>query len=371
MENKFKNVYILATEDGQKGVIETLENWGGEARDWKDKNVRQGEIWFIDNMGNIDCMYPSSGNAPAYTQIHVGQKPLTLDINIASKEIKRLERIIKELNNQIKAQAKKNTEQRTANNSLHTLYNNLKWETEKKSKKPPMYRGDIDRYDEVIKALEDMGGINTFNNKGHNDECCYYIGEANTICFANFKATRWLLEQVFELKELPPKKIELIEGEFYKCKGTPNDTCIFIYKNTNEYDTSFLCGIHMSGDFIESSIMHFSTIDNILPATQEQKEILLKRIDDEGYTYNKEKVTLEKKKEVIEFSLISKEPFICRLNTLSRWIVDIYRGYNESKTYPVLGYRYFYDKERILPLEGNEHLINTTNMPDKEYVFKP
>ena len=291
-------------------------------------------------------------------------------LNKALEEIRRLKRIISELNNQIKAQAERNTRQQKANNSLHTLYNRLKWEIEKKPKKPPMYRGDKDRCDEVIKALEDAGGVNTFRNEGHKSEY-YYIGESNIIRFADRKVTQWLLEQVFELKELPPKKIELIEGEFYKCKDSPNDTSIFIYKNVNKYDTSYLCGIARDRSFNKTSFSCFDTIDNIIPATQEQKEILLKRIDDEGYVYNKEKVTLLKKKNVVKFTLSAAkyDRMIVRVNTDSRWRVETFREYLNTKFVidsNGLSWRY------ILPFnEETKKFINTTNMPDKEYIFTP
>lgn len=265
------------------------------------------------------------------------------NLNTELEEIKRLKKVILELNNQIKAQAETNP------------------------KKLPMYRGDEDRCDEVIKALEDEGGVNRLNCSGEIPYFFYYIGESNIIEFTNDK---WLVEQLFELKELPPKKIELIEGEFYKCKDILNDTCIFIYKNTNEYDTSFLCGIHISGSFTESSTMHFGTINNILPATQEQKEILLKRIDDEGYVYNKEKVTLEKKKEVVEFTLSAAnyDKMIVRNYINQEWKIKIFNKQS-------IGFSGVIDSDnmgwtQVLPFnEETERLINTTIIPNEEYIL--
>ena len=282
-------------------------------------------------------------------------------LNKALEEIKRLERIIIELNKQIKAQAERNTRQQKANNSLHTLYNNLKWETEKKPKKPHMYRGNKDRCDEVIKALEDAGSVNSTNVTGGYD----------VIQFDDFEATQWFKKQVCKLKELPPKKIELIEGEFYKCKGTPNDRSIFIYKNVNEYDTSYLCGIDRGGDFTKDIYKYFGYLYNIIPATQEQKELLLKRIDDEGYVYNKEKVTLVKKKETVEFTLSASkyDRMIVRDFKEATWRIEIFKKPLYSKC--------VMDSNNtpwkfVLPFnEETKKLINTTDMPDKEYIFMP
>ena len=265
------------------------------------------------------------------------------------KEIERLRKILIELTDKL---------QTGSYDSLENL-------------RPPMYKGDEDRYDEVIKALEDAGGINDFNNKGHRTDCYYYIGESNMIRFASCKATVWLLHQIFELKELPPKKIELVEGEFYKCKGTPNDTCIFIYKKVNEYDTSYLCGITICENFSSSPNGCFGAIENITPATQEQKEILLKRIDDEGYIYNKGSITLVKKKEKVKFTLSDSnyDRMLVRDANNEKWRIKLFK-----KTYYP---DYVIDSSSTpwkfaLPFtEETKKLINTTDMPDKEYILIP
>ena len=385
MKKDFKNVYILATEDGQEGVIETLAKWGGNRNRWYDIDVRKGEIWLINKSGDITYIESSKVCFLTATQIYVGQelqscakwKPSYDDLWRANGELKedvirwktscetlteeteRLKRIISELNNQIKAQAERNIRQQNANKDLQTLCNNLKWESEKKSEKLPMYRGDELRHKEVIKALKDAGGINTFNVLGHIDTNYYYIGESNIIRFTGFETTHWLLEQIFELKELPPKKIELVEGEFYKCKNTSNDVSIYIYKNVNKYDTSYLCGINANGDFTKNSNNYFGSIDNIIPATQEQKEILLKRINDEGYVYNKEMVTLEKKKTIIQFTLSAEnyDRIVCRDRNSQKWMCSIFGDEDWTQTLPFN--------------EETKKLIGTTNTPDKEYRYIP
>ena len=270
-------------------------------------------------------------------------------LNIALEEIKRLEQIIIELNDQI--QVEKNINQQAINNNSCILHNILE------EPRLPMYRGDENRYDEIIKALEDAGGVNSFNNKGHRSECYYYIGESNIIRFTDYKDVKWLLEQLFELKELPPKKIKLIEGEFYKCKGAPNDRSIFIYKNVNEYDTSYLCGIDRGGDFTRDIYKYFGSLYNIIPATQEQKEILLKRIDDEGYIYNKEKATLVKKKEKVEFTLSVEnyDRIVCRDYDSQKWLCCIFGDEIWNQTLPFN--------------EETKKLIGTTDAPDKEYIL--
>lgn len=284
-------------------------------------------------------------------------------------EIKELKLKITELNNQIRVQNERSIRLHSTNKELADLYYNLKCKTEEEPEKLPMYKGDKERGEEIIQALRDAGGVNIYNFKGDDTNMYYIIGKDNIIQVVMTTTSIWLAEQLFELKELPPKKIELIEGEFYKCKNTPNDTCVFIYKNTNKYDTSYLCGIDIGRNFTESPTAHFSTIENIIPATEEQKEILLKRITKEGYIYNKKNVTLEKKKEVVEFSLKQRESFICRLDKSSKWGVDIYKEYNKDLIGSIQGYLHLYHQKFVIPLEGNEHLIGTKNNPDREYKF--
>ena len=49
--------------------------------------------------------------------------------------------------------------------------------------------------------------------------------------------------------------------------------------------------------------------------------------------------------------------------------MDAYKGFDNTLVYPILGYSHKYKEDSVLPLDGNEHLIGTTDYPDKEYKF--
>lgn len=376
MEKKINRVYIIAKEDGEKGIIETLEKWGGKNRfKYGTFNIKKGEYWSIN--GNISYLGKENDSSmedilEGYTEIKVGQIPEEkIEANNDETLINALA-VVERLTNDLERLQSRYDVLKEMADEFAKERNKLREQVKQQPKKLPMYKGDKERGAEIIKALEDAEGNNRLNCSGETPEFFYYIGESNIIEFTNQK---WLAEQLFELKELPPKKIELVEGEFYKCADSPNDVCIFIYKNTNEYDTSFLCGINISGGFTESSDMYFSTIDNILPATQEQKEVLLKRIEQEGYVYNKKNITLERKKEVVEFTLSAEnyDRMVCRkfkttIPQKGRWFVRVFEKYNASVPY-------FADNtdrvwEEVLPFnEETAKLVGTTDCPDKEYKF--
>lgn len=77
------------------------------------------------------------------------------------------------------------------------------------------YRGNDDRYEEIIKALEELGGIDEYYVSGDGDSFFYYIGEDDIIqCCDEGSELSWFLQQCFTKAFLPEKKeVELTMQE--------------------------------------------------------------------------------------------------------------------------------------------------------------
>lgn len=80
------------------------------------------------------------------------------------------------------------------------------------------YQGDPKRCNEIIKALENLGGIN-FSCAGSDANNYYFIGKNNKIHYISRGANgAWLLEQLYtkaELPTIPEKPIETIQIGVY------------------------------------------------------------------------------------------------------------------------------------------------------------
>ena len=311
MEKKINRVYIKATEDNQKGVIETLEKWGGKnLGEFIVDNIQEDDYWFIDEDGEID-LGVNNYDFSNHTQIQVGQMPeekieanndetlinALAEVDRLTKEVLRLEQKIKSQANDINAKDEHFKERNKEIDKLHTeaernekvyqgllekydvLQHQVQISEATKPKKLPMYKGDKKRGEEVIKALEDAGGKNEKAYKGTEEDTYYYLRDDKLIVNARIDYFHNILSKVFELKELP------------------------------------------------------------------------------------------KKKEVVEFSLKQRESFLGRMNKLCNWGVDAYNKFDNTSNYPVLGYSFRYSTDAVLPLKGNEHLIGTIDNPDKEYKF--
>jgi hypothetical protein len=74
-----------------------------------------------------------------------------------------------------------------------------------------------------------------------------------------------------------------------------DDSCIFIFQKWDDNGTAArtYCALHNDGYFEDGSILYFD-IDNTKLATEEEKEMFFKAINDNGYRWNPESKTLER-----------------------------------------------------------------------------
>ena len=85
------------------------------------------------------------------------------------------------------------------------LESNMK-EGEGYAQKLPMYAGDLNRGAEVIKALEDNGGVNKMELLGRDEKCLYCVRKGDNLIVKFPYNIYWLLSEVYELKVLPMEK---------------------------------------------------------------------------------------------------------------------------------------------------------------------
>lgn len=89
-----------------------------------------------------------------------------------------------------------------------------------KQNKKVYYRGDEKRGDEIIKALEELGGQNLIRFYGVSNTIYYFIGENNIISGLNIgdSNAEWLLKQSFTEAFLPeePKETITIGNDTYE-----------------------------------------------------------------------------------------------------------------------------------------------------------
>jgi hypothetical protein len=89
------------------------------------------------------------------------------------------------------------------------------WKMYPKPNKKVYYRGDEKRGNEIIKALEKLGGHNLCRFHGKSKTVYYFIGESNIISGIN---SEWLLKQSFTEAFLPeePKETITIGNDTYE-----------------------------------------------------------------------------------------------------------------------------------------------------------
>ena len=88
------------------------------------------------------------------------------------------------------------------------VYDLLERNIEVKKSEPsklPMYVGNFDMGSEIIKALEDAGGINERHLYTGMDEDVLYLIRESDNCIIRFpKNMQWIMKEIYELKELSP-----------------------------------------------------------------------------------------------------------------------------------------------------------------------
>ena len=85
----------------------------------------------------------------------------------------------------------------------------------------------------------------------------------------------------------------------------------------------------------------------------------MKELSDRGYEWDEKEGNVKKKKKEYTFTPFQK--VLGRDDDTWKWIPDFYGFYNEEeKLYQCVGTTWC----QVIPFEGNEHLLGTTNKPE-------
>ena len=118
-------------------------------------------------------------------------------------------------------------------------------------------KGDAQRGDEVIKALEELGGVNCNNCKGRRTDCFYYIKEDSIIDLVqDFTAFGKVIQECFEEIKLPEQLNIVIKEpkQIYWFRATNDDA-----KNQTLFDKLCdLVGIDKRSTKVSGGIIYFN-----------------------------------------------------------------------------------------------------------------
>ena len=148
----------------------------------------------------------------------------------------------------------------------------------------------------------------------------------------------------------------------------------FIYNGNNgggSYPGSY-CGINTLGSF-QMGVEHHWTRKKVYPATKEQRDTLMKAMNDAGYKWDAEKKELKKLVEVPErFDPKTLKPFdkvLVRDNRLRYWVVQLFSHIIEGElNYPYLCVNNSY-KYCIPYNDDTKHLVGTAKEAPNFYRY--
>ena len=148
--------------------------------------------------------------------------------------------------------------------------------------------------------------------------------------------------------------------------------CPFIYRKTDHNNNLayYYAGIDGDGDFCEGclkrTLFHFGSVANVAPATKGQRDLLFKKMKEEGYQWDAEKKELKKIQS--HYDITNFKPFdkvLGRISDINEWRADYFSHlHKKGNIFAGIGHSWF----QCIPFEGNEHLLGTTDMPSDEFI---
>ena len=149
--------------------------------------------------------------------------------------------------------------------------------------------------------------------------------------------------------------------------------CPFIYRKT-DYNNDlayYYAGVDGNGDFCEGclkrTLYHFGPVENVVPATKEQRDLLFQKIKEAGYTWDGEKKELKKIQP--HYDISNFKPFdkvLVRDDDTDMWTASLYSNYDKITERHFVTIDSCYSQ--CIPFNGNEHLLGDTDMCDEQYI---
>jgi hypothetical protein len=217
-----------------------------------------------------------------------------------------------------------------------------------------------------------------------------------------FKVGDWLYHNTLGIRPILVKgysetqgyKVECIKTTYYLQKGVvENEYHLWTIADANDGDVlatdngwtcifkAFDGRVFSSYCFMDSQkwFCEFGseahTLDNringnIHPATKEQRDLLFKKMEEAGYTWDADKKELCKIQPHYDIANFKAGmPVLVRDNIRNKWLYSLFGMYNKDNVaYPFVvvdmrGYA------QCIPFnEDTKHLLGTTNMPSEEYI---
>lgn len=150
--------------------------------------------------------------------------------------------------------------------------------------------------------------------------------------------------------------------------------CPFIYRKTSYKNNLayYYAGIDGNGDFCEGclkrTLSHFGLVSDVVPATKEQRDRLFDKMKEAGYTWdadNKELKKIPKHYDIANFQ--PKQWVLVRDRNDWEWNLTMFSYLHRGSSFLFICINGVSFKQCI-PLEGNEKLLGTTDMPSEEYI---
>lgn len=183
-----------------------------------------------------------------------------------------------------------------------------------------------------------------------------------------FSSTTWLRENDIRLWTIADAK----DGDVLvttKIRGCP-----FIYRKTsyNNRLAYYYAGIDGNGNFCEGclkrTLFHFGSVENVVPATKEQRDLLFQKMKEEGYEWDADKKELKKIQPHYDITNFKpKQWVLVRDDDEWEWALTRF-GYLSNGSASLFVCINGASFQQCIPYEGNEHLLGTTDMPSEEYI---
>jgi len=148
-------------------------------------------------------------------------------------------------------------------------------------------------------------------------------------------------------------------------------SCPLIYRKTSYKNNLAYCyvGIDGNGNLTRSTLCHFGSASDVVPATKEQRDQLFFKIKKEGYEWDAEKKELKKFPKHYDISSFhAGMPVLVRNMDGEQWTYTTYSHYDSIRGYKFMTSACQLFVQCIPFNDDTKHLLGTTDMPSEEYI---
>jgi hypothetical protein len=170
-------------------------------------------------------------------------------------------------------------------------------------------------------------------------------------------------------KELVKKEIELVDGEIYYAK-TKYAEWIYIYKKNYTYETNHYAAVlnYYLFEFNDVCTTRNDEIKILRKATEEEKRMLFKIIEENGQKWDADKKVLVRIDN--KFDVLTLQPFdkvLIRDNDAQSWRCDFFNSYQKFSVFPFVTVRGI-SKQCVPYNDETKHLVTTNQLPPDKYI---